>query len=471
MIVERTVQRTWNGPQSKFLRATERFLDLEGAIRSGKTTAGVWKLINYAAEFPGIQLMLSRWTDDSLKAQLKPKFYEECPKELLGRWHADEQCQDFKPVDGKISRLYIRALKSSDEKSKYGKFAGLTLAVILVDQAEEVPEDVMLALTGRLSQPGYPQQLLLTPNPPGIDHWLSHPEKGWFPEGRPMKPDYLYLCTSVYDNAHILGETFIRALEATYPQGHPMRRRYIEGRRGLSLAGDPVYKNVFKREFHVTEAIEPLRTMPLLESWDFGHAHPAVAWGQFRPDGSLQIYAELMGDNEYIDSFIPRVKFTRQQYFKEFTEIWTCCDPSGADAGTHGMRQNAVDILRDNEIFPRWVDGSNSPPQRDFAIQAAARLMLRLTKGGPAFLVHPRCQILTDGFEAGYVYAERARQHSLYPNIRVPLKDGYYDHLQNTLEYMILNFALPLDITDNPLEALERPLMGGPLPHVGRAGY
>jgi hypothetical protein len=49
--------------------------------------------------------------------------------------------------------------------------------------------------------------------------------------------------------------------------------------------------------------------------------------------------------------------------------------------------------------------------------------------------------VLVDGFEAGYVWAESQATDSSTPNTRRPLKDGYYDHAQNCLEYIVLAFG------------------------------
>ena len=49
--------------------------------------------------------------------------------------------------------------------------------------------------------------------------------------------------------------------------------------------------------------------------------------------------------------------------------------------------------------------------------------------------------VLVDGFEAGYVWAESQATGSSTPNTRRPLKDGYYDHAQNCLEYIVLAFG------------------------------
>ena len=477
----------WNRPQSIFMRATERYVDLEGAVRSGKTTALVRKVVDYCTDYPGIHCLLARWTDDSLKAQLKPRFYELCQRELLGPgpkampgtnesgWHAEEQYQEFR--NG--SRVYLRALKSSDEATRLGKFAGLTLGVIGVDQPEELPKDIHEALKARLSQPGFPQQLLYTPNPPGHDHWLSEE----FPETN-ARPDYLYLTTEVYDNEKWLGKKYIEALEETYPPGHVLHRRFILGKRGLSTQGEPVYGKVFKRRIHVAE-VAAIPTAPLMESWDFGHKHPAVLWSQLGPDGSWHILGELMGDESYIEDFAPQVIAVRKQLFPEVGEVWSCCDPAGADHNSHGLRFSAIDVLRDFGIYPRFIKGSNSLSQRDWAIQQTARYMLRLTKRGPALVVHPRCVITIDGFEAGYVYDDRHVALQTTPNIRRPKKDGYYDHLQNNVEYTMLNFisGLPVAIgtssdarrtlramqrDNDPYERDERARRRAP---AGRAGY
>ena len=70
----------------------------------------------------------------------------------------------------------------------------------------------------------------------------------------------------------------------------------------------------------------------------------------------------------------------------------------------------------------------------------------------PAFLIAPRAVIVdsagvatesgfhVDGFEAGYVWDQRALA-GLAANIRRPKKDGFYDHFQNTAEYVALAFA------------------------------
>lgn len=427
----KTVRMLWNQPQTAFLKNKTRYLDFEGAIRSGKTTALVWKLINYAQEHPGIHILLTRWTQDALDAQLKPAFFDRVPRELLEEkaWNASEEYVKF--VNG--SRIYLRALKTSDESSRYSKVAGLTLAVIAVDQAEEVPEWMYFYLKGRLSQPGFPQQLILTPNPPEFGHWIN----AQFPLDA-QKPEHEYIRTTTYDNARHLGQKYIDALEQDYPIGHPMRKALLLGERGMTYRGEAVYGKIFKPKIHIAE-VEPIVRVPILEAWDFGHRHPAVVWSQFTPWGAWHIHGEVVGESTYLEDFAPLVLQRRAELFPRDAEYWACSDPSGAASTSHGTRRTALAILEDYEIFPSYIEASNRADRRHFAIQHIAKLMLRLTKEGPAFQIHPRCVTLIDGFTAGYVYSDLFAQG----NIRKPLKDGYYDNPQNCAEYTILNFLTP----------------------------
>ena len=437
------IRFNWNRPQSEFRRVRAepggpiQFVDYEGAVRAGKTTAPCAKVCDYAMEYPGIHLCLSRWKDTDLFGQVVPAWRDMARQYGLQiKWHPDEQ---YDEVVGYGSRVYLRALHTNELDSRYSKLAGMTLAVLWIDQPEEVPQDVYQAyVPARLSQPDYPHEVWLTPNPVDeTDHWIA--------KDFPTNPDELpanhhYIHTSLYDNVAGVGEQYIRDMEDRYPKGHALRRRFVEGLRGLSVVGEPVYGGVFSRPLHVTDTAEFTPSLPLLESWDFGHRHPAVLWSQFTPNG-WTVLGEVQGTNQFIEEFAPRVLQERAALFGDALEVWTCCDPAGAQHNSQGTRYSAVDVLRDFKIYPRWTGGSNSPTQRDAAIQALSRALTRLQHKHPSVQIHPRCRLYIDGLEAGYVWDERSISNTVSPNTRRPRKDGTYDHLQNCGEYTWLNFG------------------------------
>ena len=141
-------------PQWQFWTATDRYVDFEGAVRAGKTTPALLKVIDSCQAHPGIQWLIARWTQDATDAQLKARFRELCSPDILVGWNAQEQYFEIATEAGSTSRIYARGLKPSEDAARYSKFAGVTLAGIYVDQPEEMPEDFFAALQARLSQPG-----------------------------------------------------------------------------------------------------------------------------------------------------------------------------------------------------------------------------------------------------------------------------------------------------------------------------
>jgi hypothetical protein len=420
----------WGPVQGRALNDdTTRYLDLEGAIRSGKTTLALHKVAKWVTDNPGAHVLITRWQETDFNAQIKPRWREIATQVGLSlKWHADEQYDEL--PNG--SRVYLRHLKAGEQTSRYSKFRGLTLSMIYLDQAEEAPEDVFLELKGRLSQPGFPQQMLLTPNPPGLTHWLALQ----FPEDN-SRPDHRYIRITVDDNVMHIGQAYCDNLKRDYAAVPSLYRRLIEGRRGLAIVGEPVYKGSFSRARNVREGLRPISGLSIYEGWDFGHKHPAVSWWQYvRGEAVWLCLGEKMGHNVFLEDFAPEVLVERAQRFPGTWDFQSCADPSGFAENNHGARIRAVDILSQNGINP--MPSSNHLLARDAAIQLAAGFM-----GRGKVLIDDSCTILIDGFEAGYVWDdEKGRSATLsHPNVRRPMKDGYYDHLQNTWEYIQITFG------------------------------
>jgi hypothetical protein len=335
--------------------------------------------------------------------------------------------------------------------------------VLWIDQAEEVPDDVIQAyVPARLSQVGFPHEVWYTPNPPGHGHFF----KDYFPEDNHL-PHRTYIRTSVYDNRKILGDEYIAGLERAYPVGSVLRRRFIEGKRGLNIVGKPVYGGYFDRDRHA----QPLTmnpALPLVESWDYGFHHPCVIWLQFTPWGGLHLLGGVMGEDIYIEDFAPIALQQRAQWFKDPLRIDACADPAGEKPNSQGTNKTGLDVLQDALGYkPIALQNSNAPEMRDNAIQTiAGYLRRRGLHDTEAFRIDPRQWLVisqrdaravpfaVDGLEAGYVWDQRVVRSSRGKSIQVPLKDRFYEHSMNTLEYAVLNFgpAMPAQVDQRKLE-------------------
>jgi hypothetical protein len=264
-------------PQFEFFEAIERAVDFEGSIRSGKSTAACIKIWMYALMYPGIRIMASRWKDGDLR-QIREVWRTVAamfPEDVRPQWNSSEDAWIFPGTD---SWVYLRSLKASEEDSRYSKFRGLTLAIIWLEQAEEVPRDVYVELKGRLSQKGYPKQIILTPNSVDEDDWIAEE----FPDDGD-RPGHRYIRADLWSNRANLDDDTIAGFEQDFPEGHPKRLTMLEGRRGPNVVGEPVYDGVFKDD-QVSEDIEFDPARDVYEGWDFGHSYPACVWAQYHED-------------------------------------------------------------------------------------------------------------------------------------------------------------------------------------------
>lgn len=442
----------WKGPVADFLVDETEQIDLEGAIRSGKTTAALRKVLRSCLAHPGMHWLICRFSDGDTASKLRPVFEKLCVDAGVPFvWNASQKY--YKLANDSI--VYAFGLKAQSLPERYAKFRGVTLASIYNDQTEELPYDIYQELIGRLSQRGYPQQIILTPNPMEEDSWLARE----FPETNTY-PHRVYYRASIYDNAHNLDRETVERLERTYPPGHVKHRPMLLGQRGMNVIGQPVYGAVdvhqpqtaaFQRSRHERPlTMDP--TLPLYESIDYGKHHPCVLWAQFTPWSDLHVLGGVMGHNLYLEDFAPIVQQYRQRWFPQALEVVTCCDPAGSHNNSQGTKQNGVSVLQDHGFSPVWKPDSNSPAVRLAMVERVASHMRRRTPNGEAFGIDDtrwvrvsltavtKHRFLADGCEAGYVWD----QHEISvgsKQMRRPKKDGWYEHGQNCLEYLEHNFG------------------------------
>ena len=404
------------------------------------------------------------------------------PSYLQPRWNPKEEAWDFpngvhKGETYSGSRVYLSSLRVAEAQTSdavHGKYKGKTLAVIVVEEAQELPKIHYDGLKERLSQScddlgvprAYPLKLVLVHNSINKKgHWIDaeFPLDG---AGVCTSPGHRHIRADLYSNAQNLGPVVMAGYEQDYPPGHPLRPVMIEGRRGLNRLGKPVYEFEFKRTTHVTDRAVFLPQYPLLEGWDFGRQKPAVVWAQYIAHrAELRIVGAVKGSEVYLETFAPHVLAIRRRLFPHATAIRSWCDPTGM-TGNHGLEYTAVSVLRQLGVpgvqpakdAESSRDG-NDAEVRDKAIQTIAGYMLRTaTDGLPGFQMTPGCielnrqglalqeevsDLFVTAFEAGYVWSERAASEDK-PNLQKPLKGTPYDDLMNALEYIVVGEKIPL---------------------------
>jgi hypothetical protein len=451
------------GPQMQILQldtADERCIDVEGAPRSAKSWGiGFW-IYKLAYTYPGIQVFYCRYKDEGL-VQLRDvwsKVTAYFPSYLHPTWNSADQSWDF----GNGSKLLFSSLKvaeAQDTASVHGKYKGKTIAVVIIEEAQEVPRANYIGLKERLSQSRtpegvpyrYPLKIVLVHNSVDEDHWIA----GEFPldeQGTCTRDGHRHLRADLYSNSVNLGPDVMLGYEQDYPHGHTLRRTVIEGRRGVTLVGRPVYQGAFDPEIHCGP-VQYSPYYPLLEGWDFGEEKPAVVWWQYLEHlGALRCLGGVKGTHLYLETFAPKVLEIRARLFPGVADVWSWCDPTGS-TGNQGMSSTAVRLLQDMGVPVRYDPKANAAEVRYGAIQVLAGFMQRVARdSSPAFLMTPHCvelvyeqgqlverqtALLKTAFEAGYIWAESAPSDA-HPNVRKPKKGTRYDDLMNASEYILI---------------------------------
>jgi hypothetical protein len=461
-MAERVLEMRWRGPIADFLRDETPEIDLEGALSSGKTTACLWKVFNSLHDKLGIHWWIGRYGDGETQTKVRPAFEQICQQAgSIPAWNAKELAYDF----SNGSKCYAYGLKSPDALSRYSKMRGMGVAGIYNDQTEELPEDFSLELRLRLRQPGFPHQLIFSPNPPNVTHWLAQQ----FPTDNRF-PGRKYYAISIHDNAHNLPAALLASALMAYPPEHAKHRSVILGLRGMNVMGEPVYKGAFIRAVHeIPVAYAPQLALEM--ALDFGKHHPCVIFRQVSPLGQVRFLGGILGQHLYLDDFIDIALTHRSQWFPNPIEVKECCDPAGAADTSHGT-EGAVKTLRAKGVRPVSVPDSNSPAVRLSMIERmASQMRKRAADRSEAFVVNSDSErwltiseqstvpdrFLADGFEAGYVWDEHMVSVG-NKQVRKARKDGWYEHGQNCAEYLELNFG------NEPFKKKTRPQSRVPMP-------
>lgn len=454
----------FQGPIGRFMKDRSRFVDLEGALNCGKTTACLVKEFLAAWNHPGIWSFIGRFTDGDNDTKLIPAW--EAVVELFGvrlRWNSEEKYYGFpngpdeaNPYEGG-SRVYSFGLMSPVPMRRYAKLRGLGVSRIYIDQAEELPPDFFGELVQRMRQGGYEHQLTLSPNPMDENAWLAEefPVDDSGPVPACPRANRAYYAISIFDNAHNLpSETISDALD-TYPVTHASHRSKVLGKRGLNVMGKPVYGGAFNRQLH-WRAIAVNPELTIEEAFDFGKHHPCYLARQRTPYGGVHYLAGIMGQSVFLEDFLPIVTHHRSIWFPSTAAFETCCDPAGSHDNSQGVKVNGVSVLKEHGFRPKWVDGSNRPSVRAAVMERVAGQMRKRTPMGEAYGVNntpsmwlrvtgdgrppATWHFLVDGDEAGYVWDEHLVSEGS-KQYRKAKKDGWYEHGQNAKEYLELNFG------------------------------
>lgn len=436
--------------QGKYFDAIRDSVDMGlvayvGALGSGKTWALCRAAIGLALEYPGIRILLGRFyaTDlrdttmeeyFGLQRQLQEQIDSYFPATTeanlipkLSNWVPSKNEDHF----SNSSLIMFRSLEEGEEKYK-----SLKIGAFGIDEASEVPVEVVRMLLARIRQPGVKRVGFLVSNPTAKTHWLYK----WFVSD--PKLGYVLFRTNTYENRDNLPSDYIDRLRANYPEDWV--KRYLEGEWGdLTKGKRPVFPN-FQTNLH-TGLTFWSRKQPVLVGIDFGYATPGVVWAQWEPKASkLDIHKCWSPHEISVENLAMGIK--------KRTNAWFPNGETRYFAGHDGRTMKDTGVETAEQIFSRL---GMRPQIRYYPIERGLQIIRNLMEerenNTSGLCIDPVNETLTSAFSGGYYYPP-VRSKSLDPlmeNIKeIPFKDGIHDPLMDALRYIVVN---NLDLSGDPV--------------------
>jgi hypothetical protein len=218
-------------------------------------------------------------------------------------------------------------------------------------------------------------------------------------------------------------ERFVRSNSADWC------KRYVYAEYGDDPSGTAVFKESFKRNWHVVSDVFPVSGYPLLLGLDFGR-DPCSIICQVDHKGRLLVLEEIMAEDIGLELQIQRaIKPTmmKERYMGRAFAI--VGDPAGKQRSTL-YEETSFDMLK-REGMAAYPAPTNDINRR---ISAVESWLLASRDGGPALLIDgDRCPRFVEALSGGYRYAKTRS------GIRKPLPDkNEHSHIMDAFQYAAL---------------------------------
>lgn len=206
-------------------------------------------------------------------------------------------------------------------------------------------------------------------------------------------------------------------------------RRYVHAEYGDDPSGTAVFRETFKRAWHVSDEVFPVPNMPLLVGIDFGR-DPCAIIVQCDHRGRLLVLEEIIAADMGLEIQLQRqVRPVLMQERYIGKPVAFVGDPSGIAKSTL-YEETSFDLIK-REGFACYPAPTNDIDRRLAAVEA---WLLGSRDGGPAVLVDAeRCPTLVRGLSGGYRYAKtKAGQRKPLP------EKNDFSHVMDAFQYACL---------------------------------
>jgi hypothetical protein len=422
---------------------------IAGPVGSGKTTAVLFELFRRACEqapaADGLRYTRFALVRQTL-AQLKSTVLKDVLSWLKGiaEYKVSESTIYIEIGDVRSEWIMIPLDNPEDQR----RLLSLQITGAWMSEAIEMDVNIISPLAGRCGRyPGAAQGgctwmgIIADTNMPSQGspwhRFMTEPSSDWSifiqPSGMSDEAENLEWLTQTPDTLKLpptderrraqgrkYYERFVRS------NSHAWCQRYVYAEFGDDPSGTAVFRDSFKRSFHVAEDVDMVSGYPLLMGLDFGRDPCAIIC---QPDhkGRLLVLEEIIAEDVGLETQLQRgIKPALMQERYLGRSIIVVGDPAGRQRSTL-YEETSFDLIKRYGLRA-YPAPTNDVDKRIAAVEA---WLLGQRDGGPALLIDgTRCPTLVRALDGGYRFGKTRN------GMRKPSPDkNEFSHIADAFQY------------------------------------
>ena len=205
-------------------------------------------------------------------------------------------------------------------------------------------------------------------------------------------------------------------------------KRYVHAQFGDDPSGTAVFKDTFRRAFHVAQSLTPVVGHPLIVGQDFGR-DPASIICQVDHKGRLLVLEEVYAEDTGLELQLQKLRPVLLQERYMGRPVVIVGDPAGR-AKDSIYEETSFDVIK-RMGFKAYPAPTNDIDPR---IRSVESFLLQQRDGGAAMVIDgSRCPTLVRALDGGYRYGKtKAGQRKPNPD------KNKYSHISDALQYVCL---------------------------------
>jgi len=465
--------------------ASRKFVKLAmGPVGGGKSTMALMDIVQRSfmqEPFDGVRYtkhLIVRNTLAQLKSTVKPiidTWLVTMPRNTMGDWQLTDHTFMLRcklPDDTVVQSDFL--MMPADTPEDVRRLLSLEVSDAWIEEGREIVQEIVDGVTGRVGR--YPSMamggctypgLVISTNPPPLGgFWhekITSPPGNWeiF-----VQPPALLEDGSVNPEAdnldHLPADYYANIMDGKTKEWIDV---YLKNEFGEGNAGKAVYRETFRKEFHVAKnrlMAVPQSVNRLIVGCDNGlTAAAGIMQRDMRGRVNLLATASVpegitMGFETFLDRIlIPKLTAEFPMFRRE--NVIFVGDPAIAQRSQ--IDEKTIEQAIRQRGYTVYLAPTNDPERR---VQSVETLLNLSIDGGPGFLIDPTCTEAINGFGWGYRYKKAPEGI-----ITTQIEKNHFSHLGDAIQYGCLFYTgVTAPGARHSMRPPARPVKPAPRPYV-----